>query len=127
MWTGAGRLKSRFQLVILSNIDDALFAGSNALLDVEFDAIITAEQLRSYKPGKAHFRAALERLSVPKDQILHVAQSLYHDHMPARELGFASVWINRPSRLTGSGLSPTAHIRPDLELSDLQCLADLSG
>jgi len=116
------QLKTRFKLVILSNIDDALFAPSNTLLRVSFEEIITAEQLRSYKPRKAHFEAALSRLAVPKEQILHVAQSLFHDHVPAKELGFSSVWINRPSRLPGTGLSPSANVRPDLELADLQSL-----
>ena len=116
-------LKSRFKLVILSNIDDALFAQSNPHLGVEFDEIITAEQLRSYKPRKAHFEAALARLDVPRGQILHVAQSLHHDHVPAKEMGFSTVWINRPSRLTGTGLAPPANVRPDLELPDLRSLA----
>lgn len=119
------QLQSRFKLVILSNIDDALFAQSNVLLGVEFDQVITAEQLRSYKPRKAHFEAALSRLAVPQGHILHVAQSLYHDHIPAKEMGFSTVWINRPSRLTGTGLSPTAAVCPDVELPDLQSLATL--
>src|SRR5262249_23000568 len=73
------RLRKRFQLVILSNIDNALFAQTARRLEVPFDDVVTAEQVRSYKPGEAHFREALRRLKVPPGQILHVAQSLYHD------------------------------------------------
>ena len=116
------QLKARFKLVILSNIDDALFAQSNALLGVTFDEIITAEQVRSYKPRPAHFEEALRRLAVPRSQILHVAQSLYHDHVPAKALGFSTVRIDRPSRLPVSGLAPPADVRPDLALPDLQSL-----
>src|SRR6266496_1320995 len=75
------QLKSRFRLVILSNVDDALFAQTAKQLNIPFDEVITAEQLRSYKPADAHFREALGRLNVPVSQILHVAQSLYHDHI----------------------------------------------
>jgi 2-haloacid dehalogenase len=117
-------LKTRFKLVILSYIDDALFAETNERLGVQFDEVITAQQVRSYKPRKPHFEEALRRLAVPKEQILHVAQSLYHDHAPAKEMGFTTVWINRPSRLPGSGLAPPSVVRPDLELPDLQSLAE---
>jgi 2-haloacid dehalogenase len=118
------RLKTQFKLVVLSNIDDALFAQTRSLLDIDFDEVITAEQLRSYKPRRAHFEAAIKRLGVPREQILHVAQSLYHDHAPAKEMGFSTVWIDRPSRLHGSGLAPPADVRPDLELPDLQSLVE---
>src|SRR5579871_3127786 len=99
------RLHRRYKLVILSNIDDDLFAETQRLLGIPFDAVITARQVGSYKPAHGHFHAALERLGAPCEAILHVAQSLYHDHVPAQELGFASVWVNRPSRLAGTGLS----------------------
>ena len=118
-------LKSRFNLVILSNIDDDLFAQTNRLLGVDFDAVITAEQVRSYKPNKAHFEAALNRLGVDRLRILHVAQSLFHDHVPAKQMGFSSIWINRPSRLPNAGLSPPADAAPDLQLPDLRSLVDL--
>lgn len=121
------RLKRRFKLVILSNIDDALFARSQELLEVRFDAVITAQQVGSYKPNRANFRFALDRLGVGTGQVLHVAQSLYHDHVPAKELGFSTVWINRPSRLPGTGIAPPAAVTPDLELPDLKSLADRAG
>ena len=118
------RLKSRFKLVILSNIDDAFFTQTRDVLGIDFDEVITAEQLGSYKPRKAHFETALARLGVPKEQILHVAQSLYHDHVPAKEMGFSTVWINRPSRLPDTGLSLPVDTRPDLEFPDLRSLAE---
>ncbi len=122
-----GRLKTRYRLVILSNIDDALFAETQKRLPVPFDAVITAEQVGSYKPAHGHFLTALERLGVPREQILHVAQSRYHDHVPAQALGFAGVWVNRPSRLAATGLSLSVQITPDLEVPDLQTLVTQMG
>jgi len=113
------RLKERFRLAILSNVDNALFTETAKQLQVAFDDIITAEEVRSYKPGEAHFREAPRRLNVPVTRILHVAQSLYHDHVPAKRLGFRTVWVKRPSRLTGTGLAPTASVQPDLIVPDL--------
>ena len=118
------RLKQRFRLVILSNVDDALFAETAKHLEVAFDAIITAEQVGSYKPNEAHFREALRRLNAPATQILHVAQSLYHDHVPARRLGFRTVWIKRRSLLGEMGLAPPVALKSDLEVADLELLAD---
>lgn len=117
------RLAMKFRLVIVSNTDDALFAETRKRLVVPFDEVITAEQVKSYKPGKAHFREMLRRLDVPASGILHVAQSLYHDHAPAQELGFPTAWINRPSLLAGTGLAPQANVKPDLVFPDLAALA----
>ena len=116
------QLAKRFRLVILSNTDDALFAQTQKSLGVSFYEIITAEQVKSYKPGKRHFEEALRRLGVPVSQILHVAQSLYHDHAPAKELGFPTAWINRPSLLAGTGLALKANVEPDLVFPDLATL-----
>jgi 2-haloacid dehalogenase len=121
------RLKARYKLVILSNIDDTLFAATQQWLKVPFDVVITAQQVRSYKPARAHFQTAVQRLGAQPEQILHVAQSLYHDHVPAKALGFSTVWVNRPSRLTGTGLALPAHVIPDLEVPDLESLADMMG
>jgi 2-haloacid dehalogenase len=118
------RLASRYPLAILSNIDDDMFAASARRLEVPFVEVVTAQQVGSYKPAPAHFEVALERLGVPRERILHVAQSLYHDHVPARRMGFASVWINRRSRVPGAGATPPAQAEADLELSDLESLAD---
>lgn len=119
------QLRSRFGLAIVSNIDDALLAATARRLPDCFDAVITAEQVRSYKPGRAHFDEALCRLGAPREEVLHVAQSLFHDHVPAQELGFATVWVNRPSRYAGGAATPPAAASPDLEVPDLATLARL--
>lgn len=121
------RLHTRYKLVIISNIDDALFTETNALLQVTFDDIITAQQVRSYKPALQHFRVALARLGVPRQQVLHVAQGLYHDHVPAKALGLTTVWVNRPSRLPGTGLALPVQVTPDLEVPDVRSLVELMG
>jgi 2-haloacid dehalogenase len=117
------QLKERFKLVIVSNIDDALFAGTARLLEVPFDEVVTAEQVRSYKPARAHFHEAIQRMNVPVGQVLHVAQSLYHDHEPARELGIRTAWVRRPSRLGISGVAPVSSIQPDFTVTSLRELA----
>jgi 2-haloacid dehalogenase len=113
------QLSQKFRLIILSNTDDSLFAGTQKRLGIPFDEVITAERVKSYKPGKAHFEEALRRLHVPASQILHVAQSLYHDHVPARQLGFKTAWINRPSLLAETGLAPSADAEPSFVYRDL--------
>ncbi len=120
-------LARRYRLVILSNIDDDLFAGSARQLGVEFAAVITAQQVGSYKPDRRNFRFALERLGVPADRVLHVAQSLYHDIEPAKEIGLTTVWVNRRHDRPGFGATPAATAQPDLEVPDLRTLAPLSG
>jgi len=121
------RLKSRFRLVILSNVDDDLFARTAARLEVPFDEVITAQQLGSYKPAMRNFEALLARLGVDKGAIVHVAQSLFHDHAPAKRLGLATVWIDRPSVLPGVGVAPPSDARPDLVFHDLASFADAAG
>jgi 2-haloacid dehalogenase len=117
------RLKRRYKLVILSNIDDDLFAHSAKLLEVPFDAVITAEQVRSYKPGHAHFQEMLKRCHTKAARVLHVGQSIYHDVIPAKALGFKTVWIHRAP---GYGATRAVNAQPDLELRDLKSLADLA-
>ena len=117
------RLAQRYRLAVLSNIDDDLFAETAPHLGVPFEAVITAQQVRSYKPRPGHFHAALERLA-PRREILHVAQSLFHDIAVARQLGIATVWVNR-RRSSSGGATPASAARPDLEVPDLASLADL--
>ena len=117
------RLKKRFKLAIVSNIDDALFADTARLLEVNWDDVVTAEQVKSYKPANAHFHEALRRMNVPAGNVLHVAQSLYHDHEPARRLGFRTAWVRRPSRLEVTGLAPPSSVQPDLTVLTLGELA----
>lgn len=121
------RLQTGFELVILSNIDDDLFAATEAMLGVDFDEVITAQQIGSYKPSRQNFEVALDRLQVPRQQVLHVAQSLFHDHAPAKQLGFTTVWVNRPSRCPGVGVAPHTRCSPDLEIPDLGSLVELAG
>jgi len=120
-------LHRKYKLVILSNIDDDLFAYSAPRLGVTFDDIITAQQLRSYKPSLNNFHQAFQRLGLPPDRILHVAQSLFHDHVPAKSLGMSTVWVNRAHAQTGTGVIPPVQVQPDLEVPDLQTLARIIG
>lgn len=102
-------LSSRYKLVILSNVDRRSFAGSNARLGVRFDAVITAEDVGSYKPSLRNFEVLVETvrgLGVPEGLLLHAAQSLFHDHVPARSLGLPTVWIDRRGERAGWGATP---------------------
>jgi 2-haloacid dehalogenase len=117
------RLKRRYKLAILSNVDDSLFAHTARALVVELDYVITAYQVRSYKPSLNNFRALLSRVGVPPDRILHVAQSLYHDVVPAKQCGLATVWVNRPSQRQGLGATPAVDAQPDVVVQDLAALA----
>lgn len=118
-------LKKHFKLAILSNIDDDLIARSLKQLQVHFDWVITAQQLRSYKPADRNFRELIRRIGLPKSQILHVAQSIYHDIVPAKRVGLATVWVNRRKQMQGFGATPPAYAEPDLEVADLKALAAL--
>jgi 2-haloacid dehalogenase len=120
-------LHRKFRLAIISNIDDDLFAFSAERLQTKFDWIITAQQARSYKPSLNNFRLAFERIGVPQNRILHVAQSLFHDITPANTLGLSTVWVNRRHDKEGSGATPAAQARPDLEVPDLRTLAAQIG
>ncbi len=120
------RLKTRFQLGVLTNCDDDLFAASNERLGVDFDWIVTAQQVGSYKPDERNFAALLERLAadgVDQPRILHVAQSLFHDHAPAQRLGIRSVWIDRRHDRAGTGATPPAEARPDATFTSMAALA----
>jgi 2-haloacid dehalogenase len=121
------RLAGRYRLGVITNCDEDLFATSAARLGMTFDWVITAEQVQDYKPNIAPFVMALKVIDVPKERVLHVAQSLYHDHVPAKELGMTTAWVNRRHDRPGSGATPPAEATPDLEVPDLATLADLAG
>jgi 2-haloacid dehalogenase len=121
------RLKKQYKLAILSNVDDDLFALTVPKLEVDFDAIVTAQQARAYKPSLRIFRLAEERTGVPRDRWLHVGQSMYHDVIPAQSLSLATVWVNRPSPRAGIGAVKAVSGRPDCEVSNLAMLADLAA
>ena len=121
-------LKRHFRLIVLSNIDKRSFALSNLRLGVEFDRILTAEEIGSYKPDPRNFEFLVGRLAedgISKDEILHVAQSLFHDHVPANRIGLASAWIDRRSgRGGGATPVPDEGVHYDFRFETLQQLAD---
>jgi 2-haloacid dehalogenase len=102
-------LAKDYKLIIVSNVHREGFAASNVRLGVTFDRIITAEDVGAYKPAANHFKAldaALAELNVPRERLIHVAQSLLHDHVPAKRYGLTSVWINRRHDRPGWGATP---------------------
>jgi 2-haloacid dehalogenase len=121
------RLSTRYQLAIISNIDDGLFALTRQFLPVNFVDVTTAQQARCYKPGLEIFRVALKKAAVPHNRILHVGQSIYHDVLPAQSLELATAWVNRPSPRAGIGAVIQASGTPDLEVPDLANLAERAG
>jgi 2-haloacid dehalogenase len=120
-------LAKKYRLVIVSNVDDDLFAYSAQKLGVTFADVITAQQVKSYKPATPHFFEAFRRVGVPREQILHVAQSLFHDIATAKTLGLATVWVNRRHDKPGSGATPPTEATPDVEVPDLATLARLAN
>ena len=118
-------LKRKYKLVILSNVDDDLFAFSARKLGVVFNDVITAEQCQSYKPSLNNFQIAETRVGVPKDKWLHVAQSLFHDIAPAKKMGLDTVWVNRRWNKPGAGATPPTDAMPDVTVKSLAELADL--
>jgi 2-haloacid dehalogenase len=117
------RLQARFKLAVITNCDDDLFGASERRLGVSFDYVITAQQAGSYKPDHANFHLAFERIGLPRERILHVAQSLFHDHVPAKALGLTTVWIDRrQGRGGGASLDVEAH--PDARFTSVQAFAD---
>jgi 2-haloacid dehalogenase len=121
------KLKSRYRLAVMSNIDDDLFATTAPKLGVAFDNVITAQQAGCYKPCMKMFQLAEDRIGVSREDWLHVGQSIYHDVIPAQSLGIATVWVNRRSPRPGAGAAKAADAKPDLEVPDLQTLAQLAA
>ncbi len=119
---GLQDLKSRYRLAILSNIDDDLFGLTANHLQVRFDLVVTAQQVRSYKPSHRNFKALLEGIGVPRERLVHAAESLYHDVAPARELGIATVWVNRRQGKPAAA-SKLVDVRPELEVASVGELA----
>lgn len=119
------RLKQKYKVCVLSNVDDDLFAHSARKLQVVFDDVITAQQCKSYKPSLNNFRVAETRVGVPKTEWLHVAQSLFHDIAPAKQLGLNTVWVNRRWNKPGSGATVPTEATPDVEVHTLMELAEL--
>jgi 2-haloacid dehalogenase len=123
------RLATHYLLIILSNVHREGFAASNQRLHGDFAAIITSEDVGAYKPAENHFRAldtALDQLGLDRTELLHVAQSLFHDHVPAKREGLPSVWINRRHDRPGWGATPapSEEWTYDLEFNSLRDFAD---
>lgn len=118
------RLARHYRLVIISNVDDELFARSNERLPVTFHDIVTAQQVGGYKPDLANFHFALRKIDTPVEKVLHVAQSLFHDIRPANSIGLTTVWINRRHDRPGHGATPPADATPAAEFPDLKSFAD---
>jgi 2-haloacid dehalogenase len=121
-------LATHYRLLIVSNVHRAGFAASNRRLGARFAAVITAEDVRAYKPAGDHFRAllrTLDDLGIARGELLHVAQSLFHDHVPARKAGLRSVWINRRHDRPGWGATPAPSepVGYDLEFPSLAAFA----
>ncbi len=114
------RLACHFELGILSNIDDDLLTATRKHFTVDFDFIVTAQQVKSYKPGLSHFTQALSRAG--SRRLLHAAQSCFHDVVPANRLGIPVVWVNR----NGSPVEPNGSL-PTHEVRNLTELANLLG
>ena len=119
------RLRERFDLAVITNCDDDLFAFSNRKLGEPFRWVVTAQQARSYKPNTRNFELAFERIGRPKESVVHVAQSLYHDHVPARAMGLRTVWVNRRLGRPGAGATPVAEARPDMTFPDMASFASV--
>ncbi|HEY0717441.1 MAG TPA: HAD family hydrolase, partial [Streptosporangiaceae bacterium] len=125
-------LARRYQLIILSNVDRISFAASKRRLGVTFTGILTAEDIGSYKPSPRNFEALLaeaDHLGIPAGRLLHVAQSLFHDHVPAKQFGLPTVWINRRHDHPGWGATPEppAGVTPDWEFPSMQAFAQAAA
>jgi 2-haloacid dehalogenase len=118
------RLHARYRLGVITNCDEDLFAASQERLGIRFDSVVTAEQARAYKPSRRPFELAFAEIGVPRERILHAAQSLFHDHVPAKELGLKTVWIDRRHGRAGSGATPPASALPDATFPSLAAFAD---
>jgi 2-haloacid dehalogenase len=125
--SGLQKLQRHFRLAVISNIDDDLFLETRKHhLGIDFAAVITAQQARTYKPSLNNFQLALDTLGIEPSQLLHTGQSVYHDVIPAQSLDIRTVWVNRRSARPGAGAVIAANGRPDLEVPDLATLAALA-
>jgi 2-haloacid dehalogenase len=124
-----GYLEQHYRLVILSNVDRTSFAASNRRLEVEFDLIYTAEDIGSYKPDPRNFAYLLKHTAaqgIDKAEILHTAESLHHDHLPAKRVGLATCWIHRRHAKGGFGATrtPADEVTPDFRFTSMAALAE---
>ncbi|NEP84628.1 MAG: haloacid dehalogenase type II [Okeania sp. SIO3C4] len=123
--TALQTLKQKYRLAIISNIDDYLFIDTAKQLQIEFDFVITAQQIQSYKPSKNNFEKAIQKMEITPEKLLHIAQSIYHDIVPAKAMRLSTIWVNRRQGKEGFGATLPASEKPDLEVPDLKTLVDL--
>jgi len=124
------RAREKRTLAMISNVDDELFAATRERLGVVFDVVVTAESVGAYKPSPAGFRRCLEllgRRGIESREVLHVAQSLYHDHVPAKRLGLRTCWVDRRAGRDGWGATPPPPetVQPDVRVVSLADLATM--
>jgi len=121
-------LKQHYKLVVLTNTDNLSFSGSNARLDVHFDGVYTAEDVGSYKPSDRNFDYMIETLArrgIQKHEILHTAESMFHDHAPANKHGLANCWIYRRHNQEGFGATMNPGDMPKVNFQ-FNSMADLA-
>jgi len=119
------RMAERWPLAILSNIDNDLFDLSRPNLGVDFAHVVTAADVQGYKPGEAHFREFLARAKAEPSEVLHIAQSRFHDVDPAGRLGFQTLWVDRRHDRPGAGATPVSNAEPNARTTSLAEAADL--
>src|SRR5215469_17557244 len=122
-------LKQHYKLVILSNVDRESFKTSNKRLQVEFDYIFTAQDIGSYKPNLRNFKYMIQRLGAEgyqRHEILHTAESLFHDHVPANQVGLATAWIHRRHSQAGFGATrpPESAPKYDFRFTSMKEMAE---
>jgi 2-haloacid dehalogenase len=119
-------LAKHYNLGIISNVDDDLFSDTQRLLRTSFEFVVTAQQVRSYKPSQANFQEALKRAQqagFKKKEILHAAESLYHDIGPANVLGLKTVWVHRRFDKPGFGATMRGTAMPSMRVRSVAELA----
>jgi len=125
------KLKRMVRVGVLSNIDDDLFAATRGKLGIDLDCVVTAQLCKSYKPAEKHWRVMRALTSLPKEKVLHVAESRFHDIVPAKGMGYSTVWVNRRGGKSGGGASEgdreilAWEATADLEVPDVETLARL--
>jgi putative hydrolase of the HAD superfamily len=125
-------LEKRYRLIVVSNVDRESFSRTLPKLGVELDGLVTAEDVGAYKPDPRMFERALEvvtEMGIDRSKILHVAQSLFHDHVPAKKLGLRTVWVNRRKGREGWGATPPpgAEVTPDIEVATMADIVALDN
>lgn len=118
-------LGQRFKLCIISNVDRDIFKQTKRRLEVKFSHIITSDMVGSYKPSRNNFNYALDVMKADINDVVHVAQSVFHDIQPAAQLGITTVKINRSRFRLGYGATPMATTKADLIVDDLKALVEI--